>query len=100
MNKPDPDITCHHTGHKKKCKDLFMNCPKWIHLQGKHPQTGKDVDDYACADTWTPILMMKTIQTINGVQASTESFRNEMVKGNEKALEMQKQMRLENNESI
>ena len=90
----------------KKCPLLKKNCIEhkcqwYTHLVGKNPQTGGDIDQYGCAVEWLPILLVELRQGTSGVQAATESFRNEMVKGNEKSLELQKQMmRLEKNESI
>ena len=79
---PD-EIRCPYTGHKKLCKALRETCPKWIKLVGKHPQTGVPVDEWACADTWEPILLVELAQKINEQGAAIESFRNEMVRQGE-----------------
>jgi hypothetical protein len=50
-------------------------------LQGKHPQTGLDVQEWGCSIAWLPLLLVENSSKLNGVQAATESFRNEMVKG-------------------
>ena len=77
----DPDkVTCPYTAHKKLCKEKRAHCPKWIKLTMKNPQTGAMIDEWQCADTWMPILMIEMSQRIDGVQAATESFRNEMVR--------------------
>jgi hypothetical protein len=80
--KPDPETTCHHTGHKKTCRSFYINCPKWIKVTGKNPQTGVDVDEWGCADAWMPILLIENSQAQRQTGAAVESFRNEMVKGN------------------
>ena len=87
--KPDPTVTCHETGHKSKCLKHYMNCPKWIRVQGKHPQTGKETDEYACADTWTPVLQMELIKSVQSNQAAIESFRNQMNKDNARMITQQ-----------
>jgi|TARA_R100000030_G_scaffold33785_1_gene25203 hypothetical protein len=50
-------------------------------LQGKHPQTGADVQEWGCSIAWIPLLLVENSQQIMGNKAATESFRNEMVKG-------------------
>jgi hypothetical protein len=80
--KPDPESTCPYTGHKDLCRAHYMNCPKWIMIAGKNPQTGADVNEYACADAWIPILLVENSQQQRQTGAAVESFRNEMVKGN------------------
>jgi hypothetical protein len=80
--KPDPESTCPYTGHQDLCRKHYMNCPKWIRIQGSNPNTGQDVDDYACADTWVPILLVENSQQQRQTGAAVESFRNEMVKDN------------------
>ena len=79
-NKPDPDVTCPYTGHKQKCKKLYLNCPKWIRVEGKNPQTGADVSEYACPDTWVPILMIENSQQQRQTAAAVESFRNATIR--------------------
>ena len=49
--------------------------------QGKHPQTGLDVQEWGCSIAWLPLLLVENSAKMTGVQAATESFRNEMVKG-------------------
>ena len=50
-------------------------------LQGKHPQSGLDVQEWGCSIAWIPLLLVENSSKMTGVQAATESFRNEMVKG-------------------
>ena len=78
-NKPDPDTTCPHTGHKQKCKKHYLNCPKWIRVEGKHPQSEESISEYGCADTWIPILLIENSQMQRQTGAAVESFRNTVV---------------------
>ena len=82
IQKPDENITCQHTGHEKKCCELFLNCPKWIQIQGKNPNTGAEINEYNCADTWHIVLLMENSKMQQETAAAIESFRNEMVKQN------------------
>lgn len=75
-------------------------CEWYTHIIGANPQTGEQIDKFGCAINFIPMLLIENSQMQKQTGSAVESFRNEMVKGNEKALEMQKQMRLENNESI
>ena len=51
-------------------------------LQGKHPQSGLDVQEWGCSIAWIPLLLVENSQQIMGTKAATESFRNEMVRSN------------------
>tara|TARA_R110002012_G_scaffold300278_1_gene500002 strand:+ start:858 stop:1241 length:384 start_codon:yes stop_codon:yes gene_type:complete len=51
-------------------------------LQGKNPQTGLDVQEWGCSIAWIPLLLVENSAKTAGVQAATESFRNEMVQSN------------------
>lgn len=58
-----------------------MNCPKWIQVIGHNPNTGEDMNEWACADTWLPLLMIENSQMQRQTGAAVESFRNEIVQG-------------------
>lgn len=86
----DPDkLTCPYTGHKKLCAKLRDNCPKWVKLIGTNPQNQMPVDEWACADTWAPILQVEIAKETRQFAAALESFRNEFV------IESQKMLRIE-----
>lgn len=80
--KPDPESTCPYTGHKDKCMKHFLNCPKWIQIQGHNPNTGEELNEWRCADAWIPFLMIENSQVQRETGAAVESFRNEVVKQN------------------
>jgi hypothetical protein len=65
----------------KPCKQL--ECSWFIKLEGKHPQTGKDIEEWGCSIAMLPILMVDSANAARNVQAATESFRNIMVKQQE-----------------
>jgi len=70
-----------------KCPLLNRKCIKhqcvWYNmLQGKNPQTGLDVQEWGCSIAWIPLLLVENSAKTAGVQAATESFRNEMVQSN------------------
>ena len=77
-------------GHK--CKEIKDNkiyqCAWFIQLQGRHPQTGDSIDEFGCAMTWLPTLLIENARVSKGTSAAVESFRNEMVKTNESSLRL------------
>jgi len=66
---------------KKECKGL--ECSWFTLVRGTNPNTGKEVDEWACAITWLPILLIENSQQQRQTGAAVESFRNEMVRNNE-----------------
>jgi hypothetical protein len=63
------------------CKQL--DCAWFLKIRGSNPNTGEDVDDWACAIAWMPVLMIENSQQQRQTGAAVESFRNEMVRSNE-----------------
>lgn len=63
------------------CKQL--DCAWFMKVSGKNPQTGQEIDEWGCAITWLPIMLVENSQQQRQTGAAVESFRNEMVKSNE-----------------
>ena len=63
------------------CKQL--DCAWFLKVTGKNPNTGADVDEWGCSMAWMPILLIENSQQQRSTGAAVESFRNEMVRGNE-----------------
>jgi|TARA_R110000796_G_scaffold12037_11_gene40082 hypothetical protein len=63
------------------CKQL--DCAWFTQIRGTNPNTGQEVDDYACAVAWLPMLLIDNSQQQKQTGAAVESFRNEMTKANE-----------------
>jgi hypothetical protein len=66
---------------KKDC--IGLQCAWFTQVRGQNPNTGKEVDEWACAIAWMPVLMIENSQQQRQTGAAVESFRNEMVKANE-----------------
>lgn len=62
----------------------LIACNFWIKIRGKDPQTGDAVDDGDCAINWIPMLLIENNKVNYESGAAIESFRNEMVKANDK----------------
>ena len=63
---------------KETC--IQAKCMFWVHLLGKHPQTGEPVDEWDCAIYWGPLLQVENAKYMREAGAAVESFRNEVVK--------------------
>jgi hypothetical protein len=63
----------------------LVACRFWIYVHGKNPQTGEEVKNGDCAMAWTPMLLIENSKVNRETGAAVESFRNEMVKANEKS---------------
>jgi hypothetical protein len=52
-------------------------------VSGQHPQTGAIIDTWDCAIAWIPVLLIENSKQQHQTSAAVESFRNEVVKGND-----------------
>ena len=68
---------------KKDC--IGLQCNWFTQVRGTNPQSGAEVDEWSCAITWLPMLLINTALEVRQGAAATESFRNEMVVASDKA---------------
>lgn len=61
---------------RKPCVE--HECKWWIHVVGKNPQTGGDMDHWDCSMAWLPVMLTENARVSRGVQAAVESARNEI----------------------
>jgi len=66
---------------KKKC--VGLDCSFFTQIRGTDSNTGKEVDEWACAISWLPVLLIDNSTQSRQTGAAVESFRNEMVRNNE-----------------
>jgi len=71
---------------KKAC--IEHDCQWYTNVMGKHPQTEETINNWGCAVEWLPVLLIENAQQARQTGASIDSFRNEMVKDNQKQLEV------------
>lgn len=75
-----------------KCEEIKDNkmhrCVWFIKMEGTNPNTGETMDEHGCAMSWLPILLVENSQQQRRTGMAVESFRNEMVKSNEKTTEL------------
>jgi hypothetical protein len=67
---------------KKDC--IGLQCSWFTQIRGMNPNTGEPVDEWGCAITWLPMLTIENSQQQRHTASAVESFRNEVVKGNQK----------------
>ena len=78
----DPDeADCPYTGFKETCKAHRDRCGKWVKLMaGKNSQTDEPIYQWACEDSWRPILAIEQIAAVGVLDKSIELLRKEMTK--------------------
>lgn len=85
---PDPKVMCPATGFAKSCRSILgeFDCPKFVKIVGTDPNTGAHVDKSGCVDSFLPMLLIENSQQQRQTAAAVESFRNETVVANERAV--------------
>lgn len=56
-------------------------CRWYMNVRGKDPQSEDIIDRWDCALVWQVVAAIENTQNVRGMTAATESFRNEMVNG-------------------
>ena len=80
---------------------IQLQCAWFTQVRGVNPNTGEEVDDWSCAVTWLPSLMIENSQQQRQTGAAIESFRNETVKSTMKAQEIyQRELELQAQERL
>jgi len=55
-----------------------MNCPAWVQIMGYNNNTGEQINEYKCTDTWMPILAIENSNQQRATAAEVEALRNEV----------------------
>jgi hypothetical protein len=71
---------------KKDC--IQQKCMWFIKVAGTNPQTGREIEEWGCAVGWLPVLLIENSGQQRSTGAAVETFRNEMVKANQKNTEV------------
>src|ERR1700690_1856044 len=80
--------------HKKDMSLVCHKCPWWTHLQGTNPNSGDKVNEWSCAISWLPMMLVENSQQTRQAGAAIETFRNVVAKGAETIVAMISQARL------
>jgi hypothetical protein len=62
---------------KKEC--IENKCSWYRHVRGVNPNTGAEMEEWQCAVTLLPALLIENSQQQRSTAAAVESFRNESV---------------------
>ena len=80
---------------------IQLQCSWFTQIRGMNPNTGEEIDDWGCAVTWLPTLMIENSQQQRHTSSAIESFRNETVKSTMKAQEIyQRELELKAQERL
>ena len=80
---------------------IQLQCAWFTQVRGVNPNTGEEVDDWSCAVTWLPTLLIENSQQQRATGSAIESFRNETVKSTMKAQEIyQRELELKAQERL
>lgn len=60
-------------------KPVLYRCPWYTQVRGTDMNTGKEMDNWACAIAWLPTLMINTANEARKTTVATEDFRNRMM---------------------
>jgi hypothetical protein len=67
-----------------KCEEIKDNkayrCAWFTKLAGKDPQSEKEIEQWGCAISWLPVMLVEVSQTNRGNTDAISSMRNEIVK--------------------
>jgi hypothetical protein len=66
--------------HRKPMSAVCHKCPMWVHVRGRNPNTGEEMDQWNCSLAWLPMLLLENAQQTREVGGAIESFRNESLK--------------------
>ena len=70
------------------CKQL--DCAWFTKLAGKNPQGGKEVEEWGCAVTMLPLLMVAQTNAARHTAGAVESFRNVVATQQDELLDLAK----------
>ena len=71
---------------------MKLKCEWFTQVRGTNPQTGEDVDEWSCAVSLLPMLLIENSQQQRQTGAAVESARNETVRDNEENRRLIKQV--------
>jgi hypothetical protein len=76
----DIQSTCPLGSQCEEIKDNKLHrCAWYTKVIGKDPQSKKEIEEWRCAMSFMPMLMIEMSQTNRGQTSALESFRNEMI---------------------
>jgi len=62
--------------HKVDVSKVCHKCPLWTQVTGKNPQSEETMNQWGCAFSLLPMLLIENAQQTRGTAAVMETFRN------------------------
>ncbi len=73
----DPGLDC--PLHRLPMEQVCHKCPWWLQMRGLNRNTGVEVDNWGCAISFLPMLLIENSAQTRGAAAATEDARNQIV---------------------
>lgn len=67
---------------------LQTKCALFSKIEGVDKNTGREVEEWGCSLAWIPMLLVENSSQQRQTGAAVESFRNEMVRANDKVMKL------------
>lgn len=71
-------------GPKPMSKTCHL-CPLWMHIRGKNPNTGEEIDRWSCSLVQLPIMMVEQAQATRMTEGAVNELRKEQDAKHEEA---------------
>ena len=71
---------------KKQTSKVCHTCELWDHVRGKHPQSGADLDHWACAFKMHTMLSIEHTMVARQTTASVDELRKEVHRSSDQAM--------------
>lgn len=71
---------------KKDC--VGLQCNWFMRVQGVNPNTGAEVDEWACSIAWIPLLLIENSRQQMNTNQVFQNFRTDLVSATTSSLEL------------
>lgn len=78
---PDDGMAC--PLWRKACVKVCHTCEWWQHVRGKNPQTGQDLDHWACSIAMQVMLSVENTMAQRQTTATVDHLRREVQQAND-----------------
>jgi len=81
----DCPLTLSHPLGAKPMSKVCHKCPLWMHIRGKNPNTGEEIDRWSCALAQLPVMMVEQAQATRFAEGAINELRKEQDAKHEEA---------------
>lgn len=85
---PNPNIKCPATAFKRSCRAIVSkcDCPKFVKVIGTNKNTGQEIDQFGCIDSFLHMLLIENISVSNATTVEMNMLRNEVAKSHDASM--------------